>query len=86
MGQLCRWARPIGHVSGPLTLLTFNLIFSSHFYGKLSSTCPSQAQDLFAVQGKQIIRLGAIRLDQDKFYLAKEEKQISLFPNAKRNG
>ena len=43
--------------------------------------CHSQAQDLLVVQGRQIIRL-----DQGKLRLAQEERQISFFPNAKRNG
>ena len=32
--------------------------------------CPSQAQDPLVVQGKQIIFLGVIRLDQDKLHMA----------------
>ena len=54
--------------------------------GKLPSMCPSQAQNPLVVQGKQIIRLGAIRLDQDKLCMTQEEKHISFFPNVKRNG
>ena len=51
----------------------------------LPSTCPSQVQDPLVIQGKQIIYLGAIRLDQDKLFMVQEERQIFFFPNAKWN-
>lgn len=46
--------------------------------GRLPSACPSQTQDPLAVQGKQIIHLGSIYLDQDKLCLAQEARDFLL--------
>ena len=46
--------------------------------GRLPSTCPSQTQDPLAIQGKQIIHLGSIYLNQDKLCLAQEARDFLL--------